>query len=225
MAINHEVKNVENDTPGFLVDKFSKDGRVHVRSTIENNITINLDFYIETKDLLGHLLKPSVPYNISMVDTIANFAGYTNVVCPCIFPDGIVNSITLPNSNVNNINKFEIAIFGNNKNQFVGSTKWFYCTIDEFTPDENGTFTYTLPGSRKAIIPFSYNFVCIKINATNVLCKTVSEIARSSLMDADIQYNFYGDIASVEEITQNFVSNKFTADKIPYFQFDVLKGI
>jgi len=111
MAINHEVKNDTLDTPGFLIDKFSKEGRVRVRAIPETNTKIKFEFYIENKDLAAHLLKPATPYNMAMVNDSFNFSGYSVTVCPCVFPSGIVSAITFCIDNIDNLSDFKIAIY------------------------------------------------------------------------------------------------------------------
>lgn len=225
MPVNHEVKNNENDTPGFLISKFSNDGRVRIRATPEDDKKLSLDFYIENKDLFAHLLKPSVPFNLSLVNIRWNFGGNTNVICPCVFPDGIIDSITIPNSNVNNIRRFEIACYGNTKNQFIGSTKWFYVNSNQLTPNETGTYKYINSDDRKAIVPYSYNFICIKIDGTELSCRSIEDFAQEALLNHDMQYKFYGDLNTLDNITESSIGDKMTAEYIPYFQINIVKGV
>jgi len=225
MLINHEVKNNENDSAGNLISKFKNDGRVRVRATADDNMTFSIDFYVENKDLFAHLLKPSVPYNISLVNTLQNFGGYSIIVCPCVFPDGIVNSITIPNQDVKNIQEFEIAFFGNTKNEFTGSTKWFYVNSTQFRGNDACTFNYINESVRKAIVPYSYNFVCLRINGTSLICREITELAQKTFKEADLQYKFYGDLSTLENIKSENVENKMNAEYIPYFQFDIIKGV
>jgi len=225
MLINNELKNNENDTPGPLIDKFDNSGKVRVRAKATMSLELSLDFYVENKDLFGHLLKPSVPFNISLVDVRQNFGGHACVVCPCVFPDGIINSITLPNTTSDNIEDFEIAAYGNTKNQFTGSKRWFYCRRSDFNATETGTYTYKDTTKIMSIAPYSYNFICIKMKGLELPCKLVNGDAATSLMNADIQYNFYANMVNLEEITEDVVRGKFETTHIPYFQLDILKGL
>lgn len=226
MAINHEVKNVPADSAGYLIDKFSKTGRVRVKSYQTVDKKIYFVFYIETKDLFAHLLKPSAPYELVLVDTQYESDGNDISVFPCVFPDGIINTISLLSPDLFKIGSFEIGLYGNEKNEFNGSTRWFYVNSGSMTNDEKMTFSID-PNDLKQISPFSYNFVAIKIKTINggyILGKAVEDTQiQDRLREFDTQFTFQGDLSTLEEIPSTITKSNLSV--IPYVQFNIVKGV
>lgn len=119
-----------------------------------------------------------------------------------------------------------MQFIGNEKNQFVGATQWFYCEKSQFGSSSlvNTTFNYT-DVDTKIIVPYSYNFVAMQIRGEGLIGHTLTDIGKAGLLQADMQFCFHtNSLAALKNITAESLDSKRAADHIPYVQFDILKG-
>ena len=224
-VINHELKNTDTDTPGYLIDKFASNGKVVI--TVYTDVfthKISFKLAMNTKDLFEHLLKPTSPFSLTSMDS--KIDADTNIgIFPAIFPSGVVESITMLSDDYSKIESFEIACFGNDVNVITGAKKWFYVNSENMTFDGSCSYKFK-DGSYPSIVPYSYNFIAFRINLKSggmILAKNVADISKTRLLELDYQWaTSDSQLSTLTTIPSDL--DKTVLDKVPFIQFNLLKA-
>jgi hypothetical protein len=224
-AINHELKNTAEDTPGYLIDKFASSGKIII--TVYTDVfthKIAFKLAMNTKDLFEHLLKPTSPFPFVSINSKLETNTPVSFV-PVIFPSGIVESVTMLTDNYSNIESFEIACFGNDKNVITGAKRWFYVSSNSMTFDGKASYRFK-DGQFPSIVPYSYNFMAYKLNFKEggyLLANSAYDTAKSRLNELDYQW-CTSDIQLSTTTTIPEGLNKSVVDVVPFIQFNLLKA-
>lgn len=226
MAYEHQIKTVEADQPGYLINKFDSSGRIIITvytDIISNKISFKLT--MNTKDLFEHLLKPTSP---SPMVSINDSLKYDSQVMffPAIFPNGVVESITMLSDNFANIDDFEIACFGNNDaNQIEGSTRWFYTNKQSMLYDGKCSYTFR-DGNYRSIVPYSYNFIAMKVtfrNGGSLLSNAMNQGSQDRFRTLDTQWQTNGiTLSTCNKVPTGLT--KVNLSTVPFIQFNLLKA-
>lgn len=224
MAEFHLIKNTSSDKPGYLIDKFDSSGRIII--TVYTDVfshKISFRLQMNTKDLFEHLLKPTSPF--PMVSINGKIENDTNVIFfPAVFPNGVVESLTMLSNDYDKIESFSIACYGNDENIITGAKQWFYATSDSMIYDGESSFKFK-NGNYPSIVPYSYNFVAFKVKFKSggyLLANTVDDDARARLLALDAQWGSDVDLSTLTTIDSSI--NKTEVASVPFIQFNLLKA-
>lgn len=222
--MNHEIKNTQTDQPGYLIEKFDSSGRIIITvytDVLSHKISFGLS--MNTKDLFEHLLKPTSPFPLVSIN--GKIEENTPVlIFPAVFPNGVVDSLTMFSNNYSNIESFAIACYGNDKNVITGSKRWFYTTSDSMSFDGECSYKFNTGGT-PSIVPYSYNFIAIKLKFKQggyVLANTVYEDARARMRELDSQWAADFSLGDTLVIPEGI--NKSDVNAVPFVQFNLLKA-
>lgn len=221
---NHEVKNTESDSAGFLIDKFDSTGRIII-SVYVDVFTHKISFQLKsnTKDLFEHLLKPATSFSLVMADTeISSDTGV--VLSPIVFPTGFVESVTFMSKDFSKLASFELACYGNEKNEITGAKRWFYVSSEMLEYD--GNCSYCVKNNEYiAIVPYSFNFLAAKFKfkaGGSILGKLLNSVNANRLKELDYQYVTDFVLGTTTEIPDTLTKTQVTS--IPFVQFNILKA-
>lgn len=222
--LNHELKTTARDKPGYLIDKFDSSGKIIITvytDVFSNKISFKLS--MNTKDLYEHLLKPTSPSPLVSIN--GKLEENVNVMFfPAVFPNGVVESLTMFTDNYSNIESFEVACYGNDSNVLTGAKQWFY--VSSNTMNYDGECSYKFNNSvMPSIVPYSYNFIALRIKfkpGGYVLGNVIDSVAKERFKDLDIQWGANVSLAGLKTVPADVV--KTDVDVVPFIQFNLLKA-
>ncbi len=221
---DYRIKNTEQDSPGYLMEKFDNTGRV-VMSVHTDTIAHRTYYELQSndKDSYEHLLKPSCSFPLIHADTKLD-TDTKVIIFPIILPIGFVESVSFVTGDFSKIRSFELACYGNDKNVITGATQWFYCSSEIMEYD--GKCSYKLrSGEKQSIVPKNFNYVAIRMKFKedgDIIAKNVDDTISESLMNTSCELETDFSISTMKTITEDLTKGKVSV--IPYVQFNVLKA-